>query len=108
MYELKVAFSEDDIEFRKVLEEQFGSDLKYVRERGFDGWEFLLTVVIPVTEVSIALVQFVLEYFRDHDKGKKRLIIEKDGKIDLTGYSAEDSERIIRAYFESQKKADNE
>lgn len=64
--------------------------------------------MIPVTEVSIALVQFVLEYFRDHDKGKKRLIIEKDGKIDLTGYSAEDSERIIRAYFESQKKADNE
>ena len=108
MYELKVAFSEDDIEFRKVLEEQSGSDLKYVRERGFDGWEFLLTVVIPVTEVSIALVQFVLEYFRDHDKGKKRLIIEKDGKIDLTGYSAEDSKRIIRAYFESQKKADNE
>ena len=42
MYELKVAFSEDDIEFRKVLEEQFGSDLTYVRERGFDGWEFLL------------------------------------------------------------------
>ena len=61
MYELKVAFSEDDIEFRKVLEEQFGSGLKYIRERGFDGWEFLLTVVIPVTEVSIDLVQFVLE-----------------------------------------------
>ena len=108
MYELKVAFSENDIEFRKVLEEQCGSDLKYVRERGFDGWEFLLTVAIPVTEVSITLVQFVLDYFRDHDKGKKRLIIEKNGKIDLTGYSAEEAERIIRAYFESQKKADNE
>lgn len=108
MYELKVAFSEDDIEFRKVLEEQFGSDLKYVRERGFDGWEFLLTVAIPVTEVSITLVQFVLDYFRDHDKGEKRLIIEKNGKIDLTGYSAEEAERIMRAYFESQKKADNE
>ena len=108
MYELKVAFSEDDIEFRKVLEEQFGPGLKYIRERGFDGWEFLLTVAIPVTEVSIALVQFILDHFRDHDKGKKRLIIEKNGKIDLTGYSAEAFERIIRAYFESQKKADDE
>ena len=108
MYELKIAFSEDDIEFRKVLEEQFGSELKYVRERGFDGWEFLLTVVIPVTEVSIALIEFVLDHFRDYDKGKKRLIIEKNGKIDLTGYSAEEAERIIIAYFESQKKADNE
>ena len=36
MYELKVAFSEDDIEFQRVLEEQFGSDVQYVRERGFD------------------------------------------------------------------------
>ena len=108
MYELKVAFSEDDIEFRKVLEEQFGSELKYVRERGFDGWEFLFTVVIPVTEVSVTLIEFVLDHFRSHDQGKKRLIIEKDGKIDLTGYSAEESERIIRAYFEGQKKADDE
>ena len=32
----------------------------------------------------------------------------KDGKIDLTGYSADEAERIIRAYFEGQKKVDNE
>lgn len=108
MYELKVAFSEDDTEFQRVLEEQFGPGLKYIRERGFDGWEFLLTVAIPVTEVSVALVEFVLGHFQNHDKGKKRLIIEKNGKIDLTGYSAEEAEKIIRAYFESQKKADNE
>ena len=108
MYELKIAFSEDDIEFKKVLEEQFGSELKYIRERGFDGWEFLFTVVIPVTEVSVTLIEFVLDHFRSHDQGKKRLIIEKDGKIDLTGYSADEAERIIRAYFESQKIAENE
>lgn len=115
MYELKVAFSEDDIEFQRVLEEQFGSDLQYVRERGFDGWEFLITVAIPVTEVSIALIEFILDHFRNHDTGQKRVItgqkrviIEENGKIDLTGYSAEDAERIIRAYFESQKIAENE
>lgn len=108
MYELKVAFSEDDIEFQSVLEEQFGSDLRYIRERGFDGWEFLITVAIPVAEVSIALVEFILDHFRNHDTGKKRVIIEENGKIDLTGYSAEDAERIIRAYFESQKIAENE
>lgn len=108
MYELKIAFSEDDIEFKKVLEEQFGSELKYIRERGFDGWEFLFTVVIPVTEVSVTLIEFVLDHFRSHDQGKKRLIIEKDGKIDLTGYSADEAERIIRAYFEGEKKVDNE
>ena len=35
-------------------------------------------------------------------------MLYKEGKIDLTEYSAEESERIIRAYFESQKKVDNE
>lgn len=108
MYKLTVAFSENDNELKEALEKQFGTELKYVRERGFDGWEFLFTVAIPLTEVTIAVVEFVIDHFRNYDKNKTRVLIEPNGKIDLKGYSGEEAERIIKTYFESQAKIKNE
>lgn len=102
MYKLVVSFQNDDLELKKAIDEQFGSDLYYEEEKGFDGWDVFLTVVIPVAEFSLSLLTFIITYFCSHDTDKKRVIIEPDGRIDLTGYSGEEAEKILRAYFESQ------
>ena len=54
-----------------------------------DGVEFIFTVVIPLTEISIMIIQFILDNFQQCDKKSKRVLIELGGKIDLTGYLAD-------------------
>lgn len=104
MYELVVAFKEDDEELKQAIKEIFHTEFITEKEYGFDAWESFLTVVIPISEWSVTVLQFVMNYFCNHNKANKRLIIEADGKIDLTGYSADEAERILKLYFEHQTK----
>lgn len=104
MYNLIIGFSEEDTDFKSLIEYKFGSDLNFKRERGMDGVEFIFTVVIPLTEISIMIIQFILDNFQQCDKKSKRVLIEPGGKIDLTGYSADEAIKIIKNYFNSQEK----
>lgn len=104
MYNLIIGFSEEDSDFKRLIESTFGADLNFRRERGMDGAEFILTVVIPLTEVSITIIQFILDNFQYRDNKSKRILIEPGGKIDLTGYSADEAIKIINNYFNAQEK----
>lgn len=50
MYELVVAFKEDDEELKQAIKEIFDTELIAEKEYGFDAWESFLTVVIPISE----------------------------------------------------------
>lgn len=105
--ELVISFEKNDEELIEVLQQQFGNNIKYEESKGFDGFQILLTAVVPITALTVQVVDFILANFCDRDKksnnaNKKRVIIEADGSIDLRGYSEEEARRIIECYFENQ------
>lgn len=109
MMELVISFQKDDAELVAALEDFFGDKIAYEESKNFDGLDFFLTVVIPVSSLSIQLVDFILSYFNNKEtkgpaKGKQRVIISPNGSIDLRGYSEKEARKIINCYFENQRK----
>lgn len=105
--ELTIRFEENDKELIRALQQQFGQNIKYDKSKNFDGLEILVTVVIPITALTVQIIDFILNNFWDREQknynnDKKRVIVEPDGSIDLSGYSEEEARRIIECYFENQ------
>lgn len=105
--ELIMSFEKNDEELISALQQQFGNKIEYVESKNFDGLEILLTAVVPVTALTVQIIDFILANFCNRDKksesnGKKRVIVESDGSIDLRGYNEEEARRIIECYFENQ------
>ncbi len=105
--ELVVSFKKDDEELITILQQQFGNKVKYEEGKGFDGLEILLTAVIPITALTIEIVDFILNNFWNKNKitdnnDKKRIIIDSDGNIDLSNYEEEEARKIIECYFRNQ------
>ena len=105
--ELTIQFEENDKELIEALQQQFGHNIMENKSKNFDGLEILLTVVIPITALTIEIIDFILNNFWDREQkncnnDKKRVIVEPDGTIDLRGYSEEEARRIIKCYFENQ------
>ena len=105
--ELIMSFEKNDEELIAALQQQFYDKVEYVESKNFDGLEILVTAVVPVTALTVQIIDFILTNFWNADKdsdanGKKRIIIESDGSIDLRGYKEEEARRIIDCYFENQ------
>lgn len=104
--ELVVSFEKNDEELITALQKQFGNNIKYEERKGFDGLQILLTAVVPITALTVQIMDFILSNFYRNNKAdnndKKRVIMEPDGSIDLRGYTEEEARRIIECYFENQ------
>ena len=105
--ELVISFEENDKELIAALQKQFGNQVKYEYSKGFDGLEILLTAVVPITALTVQIIDFIIANFCRKDKepnsnNRKRVIIEPDGSIDLRGYTGEEARKIIESYFERQ------
>ena len=102
--ELVVSFEKDDKELIAILQEQFGNVVSYDESKNFDGLEILLTAAIPITSLTVQIIDFVLANFwnRKSNDNRKRIIVEPDGNIELSGYTEEEARRIIECYFENQ------
>lgn len=105
--ELIVSFQKDDAELAEALEEQFGNDIRYEESKNFDGLDILLTAVIPITAVSVQIVDFILSHFhkakgQPAGREKRRVLILPNGSIDLRGYTEKEAKEIIKIYFQSQ------
>ncbi len=102
-----MSFEKNDEELIAALQQQFGNKIEYVENKNFDGLEILLTAVVPVTALTVQIMDFILNNFCNRDKksvsnDKKRVIIASDGSIDLRDYKEEEARRIIECYFENQ------
>lgn len=107
--ELIMSFEKNDKELIKAIQEQFGNNIKYEESKGFDGLEILLTAIVPITSLTIEIIDFILANFCNKDKDedidsidKKRVIVESGGNIDLKGYNEEEACKIIECYFKNQ------
>lgn len=106
--ELVMSFEENDKELIAALQKQFGDQVKYeCSGKGFDGLEILLTAIVPITALTVQIIDFIIENFCRKDEesnsnSRKRVIVEPDGSIDLSGYSGEEACKIIESYFERQ------
>lgn len=103
---LVMSFQENDKNLINELKKQFGEEIVFERNKGFDGLEILITVAIPIAELTIHIIEFIISNFcnreRSEDCNNKRLLISPDGNIDMSGYSEEEARQIIKCYFESQ------
>lgn len=103
MYELVVSFEKTDTEMMSILNHQFGENIIYEENKGFNGLEVLLTAVVPIAALSVQVLDFIISNFKDRPSNAgKRVIISSDGSIDLRGYSEEEACKIIRCYFDNQ------
>lgn len=71
-----------------------------------------MTVAIPITAVSVQIIDFILSYFyknkeKPSSKEKRRVLIMPNGSVDLKGYTEREARRIIECYFENQKKSND-
>lgn len=112
MYNLAIAFEETDTILKTALNEQFGN-IRYDRVKNFDGLNIFVTAIIPISALTVQVTDFILTHFTNRNDSSmdndntplpKRLLIDKEGNIDLTNYSADEAVMIIKAYFESQDK----
>lgn len=102
-----MSFEKNDDELITALQQQFGDKVKYNESKNFDGLEVLLTAVVPITALTIQIIDFILANFhsgntKPNNTDKKRVIIEPSGHIDLRGYTEEEACKIIECYFKNQ------
>lgn len=104
--ELVISCEKNDKELITALNSQFGDSVKYEETKNFDGLEIFLTAVVPITALTVQIVDFILANFCNSDiksdNSKKRFIVEPDGKMDLRGYTEKEARKIITCYFKNQ------
>lgn len=110
MYSITLQFEKDDVALKQALNEHFGSDIKYNAVKNFDGLNVFLTVIIPISALSLQLFDFILTHFADKKTMPstngcipKRLLVDKEGNIDLTNYNKDEAIEILKAYFDNQR-----
>lgn len=104
--ELVMSFKKNDIELIQAIENQFGKNIIYEESKGFGGLEVLLTAIVPVTALTVQIIDFILANFwnkgKEQSNNNKRIIVDPNGNIDLKGYTEEEARKIIERYFENQ------
>lgn len=108
MYNLVISLEQNDIELKDELIKTFGEKLQFQNVKNFDGLGFFLTVVVPISGLTVQIVDFIVTHFTKKGSGQKelpkRVLISKDGTIDLKNYDAKEVSMILESYFENQKK----
>ena len=105
MTRISIQISENDKDFINLAREQFGENITVIKRKGIDGCVGALIVVIPVAQLTIAIIDFFLNHVSkrenneknaDKENNKGRVIITPKGKISLEGYSASEVKKILQ------------
>ena len=59
--ELVMSFKKNDIELIQAIENQFGKSIIYEESKGFGGLEVLLTAIVPVTALTVQIIDFIFK-----------------------------------------------
>lgn len=106
MSDLIMSFSEEDDELIGAIKEMFGDSVIYEKNKNFDGLGFLLTAVVPLASLTVQIIDFILTYFHKNNDSSnnksKRILITKEGDLNLKGYTEDEAIKIIKGYFELQ------
>jgi len=96
MKEIAIAFKKEDVEIKELLSSNFGDNISFLETKGFDGNEFVFVAIIPITALSVQIVDFFLSHF-SNKKNTGRVIIKKDRSISIEGYTADEVVRILES-----------
>ncbi len=106
MYNLVISLEQNDFELKEALDKNFGKNLKYQNIKNFDGLSFFINVIIPISGLTVQIVDFIYTHFTKKGSAKKELpkraLISKDGIIGLENYDAEEVQLILENYLKNQ------
>ena len=106
MCNLVISLEQDDVELKEALSKTFGESLNYQNIKNFDGLGFFLNVIIPISGLTVQIVDFIFTHFTKkgsaHKELPKRALISKDGIIELTNYDADEVQLILESYLKNQ------
>ena len=106
MSEITIAFREDDIDFIEILKSNFGDDVLIFESDGFLGSEFLFVAIIPITAVTVQLIDFFMTHFttKKNEKQNTKVVMKSKGNyISLSGYSREDVVEFLQSIKGEEK-----
>lgn len=103
MDSIKIAFSKEDTEMIEILKNTFGDKVQMYEKKSLTGFEILFVAIIPTVGVTISVVDFLYNHFAKPEN-KGRVIIDKNGKIDMEGYTKDE----VIAVYNAVKGAKNE
>ncbi len=98
MKPLVLCCEKDDTELYELLQETF-DDVTFVEARGFDGGTFILTAIVPITALTVQIVDFIITHL-GQPSTTTRAVVDKNRKIVLEGYSANDVVKILKQVTE--------
>jgi len=100
MKEIIFSFQKDDLEFKKEVETFFKNQVEFIDISPFDGLNIITLAIIPITSLTIQIADFIKTHLTNgNNNDKKRVIISKSGDINLTGYSGEEVDRILKTIY---------
>ena len=104
MYNLVFSFESNDIELQEMLKKEFG-ELNYQAVKNFDGLNVFLTVIVPIASLTTQIIDFVVTHFtkKGNKNLPKRVLISKEGTIDLKNYDAKEVKLILESYLKNQR-----
>ena len=99
---IKIAFSKNDTEMIEVLKSTFGKNVQIYEKKSLTGFEVLFIAIIPTVGVTISVVDFLYNHFTKPEN-KGRIIINKNGKIDMEGYTKDEVIEVYNAVKGTKK-----
>lgn len=104
MKELRICFPIDDVEMKEAVDKEFGENVTYIEERSATGMEIIFVAVIPITALTVQILDFILTHFvpkDDEDKKKKsgRKIEFSGSRMTLYNYEPEEAVKIIKGLY---------
>lgn len=99
---IKIAFLKNDTEMIEILKNTFGNNVQIYEKKSLTGFEKLFIAIIPTVGVIISIVDFLYEHFTK-SKNKGRVIIDKNGKVDMEGYTKDEVIDVYNAVKGTKK-----
>lgn len=104
MQELRLCFPIDDIAMREALDKEFGDRVSYIEERSATGMEILIVAVVPLTALTIQIIDFILTHCvkkegEEEPEKQQRKIEYSKSRLTLYGYTPEEAITIIKGIF---------
>lgn len=100
---ITISIKEDDNKILGLINEKFGTVLSSSKTKQLNGMDTFSIIAIPIATLTVDVIDFFLTHFakQKNNNENKRVIITKSGKIDMTGYSADDVRLILESILES-------
>lgn len=73
-----MSFDKTDAELHEAIDKQFGDVVRYEESKGFNGLEILITAVVPVTALTVQIIDFLMNNFHNVQSNSKKVIIQPD------------------------------